>query len=248
MPTMTTESEYISTTLIDSILVLTLNRPQKKNALTPCMYWALVHALKSAQADDHINVVMITNSGDYFCAGNDVGGFETLADIPYRERPGFNFMMTLAEFSKPLVAAVNGSAVGLGVTLLLHCDIVCASTTTQLSFPFVSIGLVPEFGSTALLPQRLGYQKAAEILMLGKKLKAAEALELGLLNTIVAGDTLYHQALEYCKAVASQPREAVLATKQLMKGNEVQAIQQRIDAETQAINRLLPNLKLPEKS
>lgn len=245
---MTTESEYLSTALIDNILVLTLNRPEKKNALTPCMYWALVHALNCAQDDDGIHVVMITNSGDYFCAGNDVGGFASLADIPYRERPGFNFMTRLAAFSKPLVAAVNGSAVGLGVTLLLHCDLVCASTTTRLSFPFVTIGLVPEFGSTALLPQRLGYQKAAEILMLGKTLEAAEALELGLFNTITAGDLLYEQALAYCKALAMQPQDAVLATKQLMKCGEVDAIQQRIDAETQALNRLLPNLRLPQKS
>ncbi|HAN29029.1 MAG TPA: enoyl-CoA hydratase [Haliea salexigens] len=245
---MTTESEYVSTALIDSILVITLNRPEKKNALTPCMYWALVHTLHSAEGDDGIHVVMITNNGDYFCAGNDVSTFAALANTPYQDRPGFNFMMTLSAFNKPLVAAVNGSAVGLGVTLLLHCDLVCASTTARLSFPFVTIGLVPEFGSTALLPQRLGYQKAAEILLLGKKLEAADALKLGLFNTLAAGEQVYEQALAHCKALAMQPREAVLATKQLMKGNEVDTIQHRIDAETQAINRLLPHLRLPKKA
>lgn len=245
---MTAESEYIGIERIDGILVLTLNRPQKKNALTPCMYWALVDALHSAEADDSIHVVMIANKGDFFCAGNDVGSFASLADIPYRERPGFNFMNTLAAFSKPLVAAVNGSAVGLGVTLLLHCDLICASTTTRLSFPFVTIGLVPEFGSTALLPQRLGYQKAAEILMLGKKLDASEALSLGLLNSVTDAEQVYQHALDYCLALANQPAAAVLATRQLMKRDSVEALQQRIDAETQAINRLLPTLSLPDKS
>ena len=245
---MPAESEFIAIERIDTILVLTLNRPQKKNALTPCMYWALVDALHSAELDDSIHVVMIANRGDFFCAGNDVGSFASLADIPYRERPGFNFMNTLAAFSKPLVAAVNGSAVGLGVTLLLHCDLICASTTTRLSFPFVTIGLVPEFGSTALLPQRLGYQKAAEILMLGKKLDASEALALGLLNSVTEAGEVYQEALDYCLALAKQPVAAVLATRQLMKRDGVDAIQQRIDAETQAINRLLPTLNLPTKS
>lgn len=245
---MSAESEYIEIERIDAILVLTLNRPQKMNALTPCMYWALVEALHKAEADDGIHVVMITNRGDFFCAGNDIGSFASLADIPYRERPGFNFMNTLAAFSKPLVGAVNGSAVGLGVTLLLHCDLICASTTTRLSFPFVTIGLVPEFGSTALLPQRLGYQKAAEILMLGKILDASEALALGLVNNVTEPETVYPQALDYCMALAKQPAEAVRETRQLMKRNELAVIQQRIDAETQAINRLLPTLNLPTKS
>ena len=242
------DSQYIAVERVDAILVLTLNRPEKKNALTPCMYWALIHALNSAQQDDTVQVVMITNNGDFFCAGNDVGSFSGLADTPYRERPGFNFMNTLAAFPKPVVAAVNGSAVGLGVTLLLHCDLVCATTKTQLGFPFVTIGLVPEFGSTALLPQRIGYQRAAEILLLGKKLESSEALALGLFNTVSTGEKLYGDALDYCRALARQPRHAVLACKQLMKGTEVEKIQQRIAAETQAINRLLPHLRLSGKT
>ena len=241
------DPQYIATERVDATLVLTLTRPEKKNALTPCMYWALIHALKNAREDDDIRVVMITNKGDFFCAGNDVGSFAGLADIPYRERPGFNFMNTLAAFPKPVVAAVNGSAVGLGVTLLLHCDLVCASTQTRLRFPFVTIGLVPEFGSTALLPQRIGYQRAAEIMLLGKTLDATEAQALGLINTVTTDEALYGEALNYCKALARQPHQAVLATKQLMKGTEVAYIQQRIDVETQAINRLLPHIDLPGK-
>lgn len=240
--------EHIDCRDEEGVLTLSLNRTDKKNALTGEMYRALTSALDEAATDDSIHVVLITAAGNYFCAGNDVHGFKAIADIPYQERPGFNFMNSLATFPKPVVAALPGDAVGIGATLLLHCDLVYLSQNSQLRLPFVNIGLVPEFASTTLLIHRLGYQRAAELLFLRQQLDANEALALGLANKVLPADALLATAMDTCRALTLQSSAAVQHTKRLMKQPDLPAIIDKIEQETLAINELLASIKLPDNS
>ena len=227
------------------VLTLSLNRPHKKNALTGDMYRALTELLNKASNDKNTNVVLITAEGDYFCAGNDVNGFKLIADIPYQQRPGFNFMNTLAGFSKPVIAALPGDAVGIGVTMLLHCDLVFLSESSRLKLPFVGIGLVPEFSSTTLLVQRLGYQRAAELLLVRQRLSASQAKDLGLATEVVSREQLLPTAIDNALAISQQSSEAVQQTKRLMKQPTLEATLHQIEQETLAINGLLGDLSLP---
>ncbi len=227
------------------VLTLSLNRAHKKNALTGDMYRALTEQLHKASTDKDTGVVLITAEGDYFCAGNDVNGFKLIADIPYQQRPGFNFMNALASFPKPVVAALPGDAVGIGVTLLLHCDLVFLSDTCQLKLPFVRIGLVPEFSSTTLLVQRLGYQRAAELLLVRQQLSASQAKDLGLVTEVVSRGQLIATALDSCHVICQQSSDAVQHTKRLMRQSTQDATIHQIEQETLAINALLGNLSLP---
>lgn len=237
-------SEHIDSWKKENILILSLNRPDKRNALTGDMYRALTSALEQATTDDSVRVVLITAKGDYFCAGNDVHGFKAIADIHYTKRPGFNFMKTLAQFSKPVVAALPGDAVGIGVTLLLHCDLVYLCDGSQLHLPFVSIGLVPEFGSTTLLQQILGYQRAAELLFLRQRLDAEEALAMGLVNGVLPANEVLATATESCRALSQRSSAALQHTKRLMKLPQLPALVDKIEQETLAINALLSDIKL----
>ncbi|MAZ88427.1 MAG: enoyl-CoA hydratase [Cellvibrionaceae bacterium] len=227
------------------VLTLSLNRPHKKNALTGDMYRALTELLNKASNDKNTNVVLITAEGDYFCAGNDVNGFKLIADIPYQQRPGFNFMNTLAGVSKPVIAALPGDAVGIGVTMLLHCDLVFLSESSRLKLPFVGIGLVPEFSSTTLLVQRLGYQRAAELLLVRQRLSASQAKDLGLATEVVSREQLLPTAIDSALAICQQSSEAVQHTKRLMKQPTLDATLHQIEQETLAINGLLGDLSLP---
>ncbi len=227
------------------VLTLSLNRPHKKNALTGDMYRALTELLNKASNDKNTNVVLITAEGDYFCAGNDVNGFKLIADIPYQQRPGFNFMNTLARFPKPVIAALPGDAVGIGVTMLLHCDLVFLSESSRLKLPFVGIGLVPEFSSTTLLVQRLGYQRAAELLLVRQRLSASQAKDLGLATEVVSREQLLPTAIDSALAICQQSSEAVQHTKRLMKQPTLDATLHQIEQETLAINGLLGDLSLP---
>ena len=227
------------------VLTLSLNRPHKKNALTGDMYRALTELLNKASNDNNTDVVLITAEGDYFCAGNDVNGFKLIADIPYQQRPGFNFMNTLARFPKPVIAALPGDAVGIGVTMLLHCDLVFLSESSRLKLPFVGIGLVPEFSSTTLLVQRLGYQRAAELLLVRQRLSASQAKDLGLATEVVSREQLLPTAIDSALAICQQSSEAVQHTKRLMKQPTLDATLHQIEQETLAINGLLGDLSLP---
>lgn len=237
--------EYIDCWQDQGILILSLNRPGKKNALNGDMYRALTYALKQAADEDNIHVVLITAIGNYFCAGNDIHSFKTIADIPYQQRPGFNFMNTLAQFPKPIVAALPGDAIGIGVTMLLHCDFVYLNKNCQLRLPFVSIGLVPEFASTTLFVQHLGYQRTAELLFLRQKIDATEALTMGLANKVLPANKLLSTAMETCHVLTLQPSVALQHTKRLMKQPQLPAIINKIEQETLAINELLASIKLP---
>ena len=177
----------------DGVLEIRIDRPKKKNALTIAMYAAMVEALEGAAKDPAIRAVVFTAEGETFTAGNDVVDF--MNGLGDGEPPVLRFIRLLATYEKPLVAAINGAAVGLGTTMLLHCDLVYASDTARLITPFVSLGLVPEAASSLLLPQRVGAAVAAEMLLLGAPLGAERARELGLVNEIVPAGELRATAL-----------------------------------------------------
>jgi enoyl-CoA hydratase/carnithine racemase len=200
----------------ESVLELRLARASKKNALTHAMYRSLNEGLASAQADEGIRAVVFTAEGTTFCGGNDVNDF--LAGIG-EEPPVLRFLERLATFDKPLVAAVQGPAVGLGATMLLHCDLVYAAVEARLLVPFVALGLVPEAASSLLLPRRVGMAVASEMILLGSPLDAARARELGLVNAIVDGAELRGHALARAGELAKKPPNALRVSRALLRGN-----------------------------
>ncbi|MGH8704698.1 MAG: enoyl-CoA hydratase [Burkholderiales bacterium] len=206
----------ILTEIRDRVLRIEIARPDKKNALTQDMYRAMADALASADADPGVRVALIHGARDCFTAGNDLRDF--LERPPHAENsPVSGFLRTLPAFSKPLVAAVNGAAVGIGTTMLLHCDLVYAAPGARFQLPFVPLGLVPEAGSSFLLPYIAGYQRAAELLMLGQPFGAEKALSAGFVTEIVPEGELFERARAAALALAALPPAAVRATKALMR-------------------------------
>lgn len=201
------------------VLTITLNRPQKKNALTNQMYFELVNLLTNARHDDCIRAVLFVASGDVFCAGNDMGDFLSVAEHGNAEQMyAWTFIQTLADFNKPIVAAVSGMGVGIGTTLLLHCDLVYVHKEAKLMTPFVNLALVPEAGSSLLLVQRIGYVRAFEMLVLGKPITGQMAYEWGLANACFDDvDEMLSVACQATQLLASKPVNALLATKKLMR-------------------------------
>jgi enoyl-CoA hydratase/carnithine racemase len=218
----------ILTEQLGSVLHLKLNRPEKKNALTQEMYQTLATKINEAAGDFAIRVVVISSEGDAFTAGNDINDF---ANNPPMDEgsPVFNFLFAIHNFPKPLIAAVHGRAVGIGTTMLMHCDIVTANPNTIFSMPFVSLGLVAEGGSSYLFPRLVGHAKAAEILLTGRDFLADEALQMGLINTIA--DDQLSAAMKFAQELAEQPPTAVINTKALLKSGSHEALNQVIRAE-----------------
>ena len=198
---------------IDQTLHLTLNRPEKKNAITQAMYMTLANNLNTAAGDFAIRTVVISGNGKAFTAGNDIMDF--MNEEITMSSPVFHFLKAIHEFPKPLIAAVQGNAVGIGTTMLLHCDLVYAAADALFAMPFVTLGLVPEAGSSLLFPRLVGHAKASEIFMTGRSFGSAEALEMGLINGIEESPTA--KALEVAALIADQPPSAVLNTKALLK-------------------------------
>ena len=215
----------------DEVMLIRIHRPDRKNALTQSMYTALTAALAAATADAKVRVVVLTGSGDSFTSGNDIADF--LAAPPTgEESPVFQFLAALRQFEKPLIAAVTGMAVGIGVTLLLHCDLVYARAGARMQLPFVNLGLCPEAGSSLLLPRLIGYPRAVELLLLGEPFSAEQALDWGLINAISAdADATLEQALATAQRLARQPAAAVHLTKWLLKRGEAAAVQKTIALE-----------------
>jgi enoyl-CoA hydratase/carnithine racemase len=211
-----------------SILHLKLNRPEKKNALTQEMYQSLGTKINEAAADFAIRAVVISSEGDSFTAGNDINDF---ANNPQMDEgsPVFNFLFAIHNFPKPLIASVHGRAVGIGTTMLMHCDIVTANPNTIFSMPFVSLGLVAEGGSSYLFPRLVGHAKAAEILLTGRSFSAEEALQMGLINSIA--DDQLKAAMKFAQVIAEQPPTAVINTKALLTSGSHEALNQVIRAE-----------------
>ena len=212
------------------VLQVTLNRPEKKNALTPTMYSELSKALIEAKDNFDIRVVVISGAGSAFTGGNDILDFlntpPTGADSPVMQ-----FLSVLHDFPKPLIAAVHGNAVGIGTTMLFHCDLVYATADAKLSMPFVSLGLVPEAGSSLLFPRLVGHAIASEIFLTGRDFSGTEAHEMRLVNEIVS-DPL-EKAMEVAAAIAEQPPTSVINTKALLKSGQHQAVAMVMEAESE---------------
>ncbi|MEM9951774.1 MAG: enoyl-CoA hydratase-related protein [Chloroflexota bacterium] len=211
----------------DHILRIQFNRPQKKNALSPDMYDTVREALSQADGDDSIHVVFITGSGDSFSAGNDLKTFMLNPTSDSAQR----FIKTIANTETPIVAAVNGLGVGVGVTMLLHCDLVYAVPSAIFNFAFIDLGLVPEAASSYLMPQLVGQRKAAELLMLGEKFDAMTAQEIGLVNAVLNVDDFEGHVWKIAERLANKPPEALKMTKHLLKRGNQAVIDETIDYE-----------------
>ncbi|MGY2270314.1 MULTISPECIES: enoyl-CoA hydratase-related protein [Pseudomonas] len=213
------------------LLTLQLNRPDKKNALTRAMYTQLAEALEQADADEGIRCVLIQGSSDCFTAGNDIGDFleQPPSDL---DSPPFYFMKSLLNCRRPVIAAVAGAAVGIGTTLLLHCDLVYISRDARLRMPFVNLGLCPEFGSSLILPRLLGHAKAAELLLLGEGFTGEQAAAWGIATEALgSGEAALAKAREMAQRFETLAPGAVQVTKQLMKGVDREQLRQVIEEE-----------------
>jgi enoyl-CoA hydratase/carnithine racemase len=229
-------TDHVLVSQSGGVCELRLNRPEKRNAITLAMYDTLWDAMVRAEADDSIRVILLSGAGASFTAGNDLSDF--LSGPPLGDdHSAARFVRLLPKIHKVLIAAVHGSTVGIGVTLLLHCDLVLVARSARLSMPFVKLGLVPEAASSLLLPRLVGHQRAAELLLLGTPIDSATAFNIGLANRVVEDDTLLEEARTLARTVAEQPAGALRATKQLLRSEsgttarieeELRAFQERL--------------------
>jgi len=220
----------IRTANVDGIATLEIARPEKKNALTQAMYTALADALAAADADPAVRAVLITGQPGVFTSGNDLEDF--MQRPPQgEESPVFRFMKALAGCGKPVVAAVTGAAIGIGATMLLHCDLVYVSDEARLAMPFVSLGLVPEYASSLLLPQRIGHVKAVEHLLLGDPFTGEMAVEMGIANAVLPAGEVVNHARRMAERFNALPPGAVRETKALMRRGQKALVEETIAAE-----------------
>ena len=220
------------------VMTVTLNRLERKNSITSAMYGALADALESANHDPAVRVVVIQGHETIFSAGNDIGDF--LNKPPSTtDAPVFRFLRGISSFPKPIVAAVSGPAVGIGTTMLLHCDLIYAGDNAAFSMPFVNLALCPEAGSSFLLPQLVGYPRAAEALLLGEPFMVETALEMGLINRIVPPAEVNALAQRQALKLAAKPLGSLIETKRLMKKGHAGMVAERIAEEALSFGRLL---------
>ena len=220
------------------VMTITFNRLDKKNSITAAMYAAMADAVAQAGADPAVRVVVFQGHESIFSAGNDIGDF--LNQPPTTpESPVFRFLRGIATFEKPLLAAVAGPAVGIGTTLLFHCDLVYAGDNAAFSMPFVNLGLCPEAASSLLAPRMFGYHRAAEALLMGEPFFAEAAQEVGLVNRVVPPTEVNGYAQAQARKLAAKPLTSLIATKRLMKGGSQQEVLQKMDEEGQSFGRML---------
>ena len=225
-------SEQVKIERRGAVCEVLLNRPEKRNALTLEMYRVLGTALEEAEADQAVRVVLLSGAGASFTAGNDLKDFLAGPSFSDPNHPTVRFVRSLPGFGKPLVCAVHGPTAGIGVTLLLHCDLVLAAErSTRLMLPFVELGLVPEAASSLLLPRLLGPQRAAELVLLGEPLDARTAHGYGLVNRVVDDEGLMDEARAVAAALAAKPPEAMRRAKRLLRLDPHGEIGRRMDAE-----------------
>jgi enoyl-CoA hydratase/carnithine racemase len=220
------------------VTTVTLNRVDRKNSITSAMYGAMADALAAAEADAATRVVVLQGDATVFSAGNDISDF--LNNPPAGgESPVFRFLRGIATFPKPLIAAVCGPAVGVGTTLLFHCDLVYAGDNAAFSMPFVNLGLCPEAASSLLVPQMLGYHRAAEALLLGEPFMAEAALEVGLVNRVLPPTEANAYAQAQARKLAVKPLSSLVETKRLMKQGQQQRVLQQMAEEGASFGRML---------
>lgn len=236
------ENQHVLVNIEGPIMTLSLNRPDKKNALTNAMYGVLADGVERAHADAAIRCIIIRSEGDNFTAGNDLSDFASIsAGSGPAVRHVTRFLQGLAAADKPIIAAVHGLAVGVGTTLLLHCDVVCVTEQARLITPFVNLALVPEAASSLLLQARIGYGRAFAMIATGEPVDGKTAVEWGLAQYLVAPDALNAKALAVANLLASKPIGALRATKRLMRDREL--IAQTMDRESEVFAQ---RLKSPE--
>lgn len=220
------------------VCTLSLNRLARKNAITAAMYAAMADAIEAASADAAVRVLVIQADETVFSAGNDIADF--LEKPPAGEdAPVFRFLRHIAACPKPVLAAVNGPAVGIGTTVLFHCDVVYAGDNAAFSMPFVNLGLCPEAASSLLVPQMFGYHRAAEALLFGEAFFAEAALEVGLVNKILPPTETNAYTQAQARKLAAKPLSALMETKRLMKGGQAALVAQRMAEEGQSFGRML---------
>lgn len=232
----------IITEIKDSLLQIQMNRPEKKNALTIEMYKDMTKALQEASANSSIRAVVFCGQPDIFSSGNDLQDFMKGVEV-VEESAVLLFLKELSAFPKPVVASVAGPAIGIGTTMLLHCDLIYAAKNSRFQLPFVNLALVPEAASSLMLPARIGYHRAAELLLLGEVFSADKALEYGLINGVVDNGEELSTALEAAKKLATKPPSAIRLSKMLLKQSTTEAVHQRIDDEAVHFSQCL---KSPE--
>ena len=213
----------IKTATLNGVATIEIARPEKKNALTVAMYQAMTEALRAAQAEPAVRAVLITGQPGIFTSGNDIDDFMQRAPgggADNADSPVFQFMRALHSCEKPVVAAVTGAAIGIGTTLLLHCDFVYVSDEARLAMPFVSLGLVPEFASSLIVPRLLGHVRAAEKLLLGEPFTAADAVECGIANAVLPANEVVNHARRVAERFNLLPPGSVRDTKKLMRSHD----------------------------
>jgi len=220
-----------------SILRVQLNRPAKKNAMTFKMYVTMANILNDAAKDDHIHVVLWHGAGDSFCAGTDLEDLKNNLPDPYYLDSQFVLINALFNFGKPLVAAVHGAAIGVGTTMLTNCDFVYAGESANFQMQYINLALVPVFGTTFSLPARLGYLRAAELILLGQSFDAKRAAELGLVTRVVSDKKLLSTATEIAQKLAEMPAGALQACKRLMKQSSHEQVEQAMKNENEELSK-----------
>ena len=221
------------------VIRIEFNRPEKKNAITSAMYWMMSDAIAEAESDAAVRAILIAGKPEVFTAGNDLEDFMKHSAVLVEESEVIQFMRALSSASKPVVAAVAGAAVGIGTTLLMHCDLVYAADNAKFSLPFAQLGLCPEFASSLLLPQIAGYPCAAEKLMLGEAFSAMEAREMGLVSRVVPAVELDEFVQAQAAKLAALPASSLRITKRLMKQTQADAIQARMREENWHFGQML---------
>jgi len=230
----------ILTTKADGILTIEFNRPERKNAITSAMYQSMADAINDGEKDAAVRAILIVGKPEIFTAGNDLEDFlKGSRELAVEERAVYRFMVALSGAAKPVVAAVAGAAVGIGTTLLMHCDLVYAADNAKFSMPFVQLGLCPEFASSLLLAQLAGFPRAAEKLMLGEAFLAPEALEMGLVSKVLPVAELHAFARAQAAKLVALPASSVRATKQLMKSSRNEAVKAKMFEENEFFSAML---------
>ncbi|WP_368578573.1 enoyl-CoA hydratase [Acinetobacter pittii] len=228
------------------ILTLTMSNPTKKNAINYEMYAALSQVLDEAATNQNIHVVVLAGENSAFTSGNDVNAFEKRDTTTSEPPASIVFLKSLATFPKPIIAKVNGVAIGIGSTMLLHCDFVYASQNSIFQFPFVNLGLVPEAGSSYILPRLLGFARASEIILLGEKFSADQAKNYGLVNEIFEAAELDQVVEDVAIKLAQKPSQALQLSKKLLRDMPIDDLLNRIDHESTIFSRCLQGSEFKE--
>lgn len=232
-----TTQELIVIARENHVLKLGINRPEKKNALTRDMYGILCEQITGAKNDDDIRIVLLYGENQMFCSGNDLFDFDNRKKG--EKSAAEVFLHILNEFEKPIIAAVDGFAVGIGVTMLMHCDLVYAGENTRFNMPFVNLGVVPEGASTLLLPINAGYKKAAKALFFADFFTAQEAMDLDIVTRILPSETVLTTAVDAAKILSQKPQKALMTTKKLLKHSMRETISDRIVLECGFFEKML---------